>query len=163
MVETEIESIKMELHNTANQTSSRGRTSKRSNIIINQDKVESLNVRKNEAEIRYAEKKKGVEEVAKKLSNHEIIMDGWNRKFPNKTVDDLMRHGKDIAQPALDYYKCNFNEEGGDMYNLKGAARGCQIFNPFVLKEVSINSLELLVDDLEYFEYKHFTKGFCIS
>ena len=46
------------------------------------------------------------------------------------------------------------------MYNLKRAASGCQIINPFILKEVFVNLLELLVDDLEYFEYKHFIKEF---
>lgn len=159
-IEPEIENIRKELDDTANQTSSRGRTSRRSNIVIDQDKVESLNMRLNEAEIRYDARKKGVEEVVKKLRTHEIAMDRWNRKFPNKTVNDLVRHGKNIAKPALDYYRSNFNDEGGDMYNLKRASKACQIFNPFVLKEVSINLLELLVDDLQYFEYRCFTKEF---
>ena len=111
-IEPEIENIKKELDNTADQTLSRGKTSRRSNIVIDQDKVESLNVRLNEAETRYDAKKNKVEEVVKKLRMHEITMNGWNRKFPNKIKDELVRHGKNIAQPALDYYKSSFNNDG---------------------------------------------------
>ena len=46
------------------------------------------------------------------------------------------------------------------MYSLKRASRACQMFNPFVLNEVSINLLELLVDDLQYFEYRCFANEF---
>ena len=56
-IESEIENIRKDLDSIANQTSSRGRTSRRSNIVIDQDLVESLNVRLNEAEIRYDAKK----------------------------------------------------------------------------------------------------------
>ena len=84
--------------------------------------------------IRYDARKKGFEEVAKKLCKHETAMDGWNRKFPNKTVNDLVRHGKSIAQPALDYYKSNFNEEGGDLYNLKRALKSLPNFHPICVK-----------------------------
>ena len=41
--------------------------SRGSNIVIDQDKVESLNVRLNETGLRYDTKKSRVEEVAKKL------------------------------------------------------------------------------------------------
>ena len=87
-------------------------------------------------------------------------MDEWEKDFPNTTVDDLIQYGKDIAQPALDYYARNFNEEGGDIYKLKRAARACQVFNPFMYTELDIVSLELLIDDLAYFGYRHFTKNF---
>ena len=68
-------------------------------------------------------------------------MDEWNREYPNTTVEDLIQHGKNIAQPALDYYTPNFNQEEGDIYRLKRAARACQVFNPFVLKEWDLASL----------------------
>ena len=61
-------------------------------------------------------------------------MDEWNRDFPNTTVKDLIQYGKDVAQPILDYYTRNFNQEEGDIYRLKRVARAYQMFNPFVLK-----------------------------
>ena len=61
------------------------------------------------------------------------------------------------AKPELDYYTRNFNQEEGYIYMFKIAARSCQVFNPFVLKEWDLASLELLIDDLVYFEYRHFT------
>ena len=120
-IESEIENTRKESDSLANHTSSHGRTSRKSNIVIDQDKVESLNVRLNEVEMSYDVKEKGAEEVVKKIDTHETTMDGWNMKFPNKTVNDLVRHGKSIAKPALDFYKSNFNEEGADKYNLKRA------------------------------------------
>ena len=98
-IESKIENVRKELDSIANQTSSRGRISRKSDIIINQDKVESLNVRLNEVEMRYDAKKKGVEEVVKKINTHETAMDRWNTKFPNKTVDNLVRHGKIQLNP----------------------------------------------------------------
>ena len=41
---------------------------------------------------------------------------------------------------------------------LTRAARTCQVFNPF--KEWNLASLKLFIDDLVYFEYRHFTEKF---
>ena len=94
------------------------------------------------------------------MKKHNSSIDEWNIEFPNTAVEDLIQHGKDIVQHALNYYICTFNQEEGDIYRLKRAATSCQVFNPFVLKEWNLASLEILIDNLVYFEYRHFTEKF---
>ena len=60
----------------------------------------------------------------------------------------------------LEHYDCDFNQEEGDIYRLKRVAIVCQMFNLFVLKVWDLASLELLIDDLVYFEHKCFTDFF---
>ena len=50
-------------------------------------------------------------------------MNKWNKECPSTTVEDLIQHGKSMVQLALDYYDFNFNQEEGDIYRLKRAAR----------------------------------------
>ena len=116
--------------------------------------------RVNDKTATFNDKIKILEEAENKLKEHNRSMDEWKREYPDTSVEDLIQHGKSIAQPALDYYTRNFKQEAGDIYKLKRASRACQVFNPFVLKQWDLASLELLIDDLVYFEYRHFTANF---
>ena len=160
LVQHQIQTIQANIDATTQHTSGRGRVSRRTNISINNDRVQLLEQSVNDKSAEYDELAKEVEKAESKLTKHMNIMEEWNKEFPNITVEDLIQHGRSIAQPALNYYTRNFNQEDGDIYRLKRAARASQIFNPFVLQELDIASLELLIDDLANFEYRHFTKNF---
>ena len=160
LIQSEIDTIRADIDATTQQTSGRGRVSIKTNISIDNDRVQLLKERVNEKTGTFDEKIKILEKAVNKLKKHNSSMDEWNREYPDTTVEDLIQHGKSIAQPALDYYTHTFNQEAGDIYRLKRASRACQGFNPFVLKQWDLASLELLIDDLVYFEYRHFTENF---
>ena len=65
-----------------------------------------------------------------------------------------------VIQPAVDYYVTQFNENTGESYKFKKCLEACKMFDPFYLKNVSISTLELLVDNLIYFEYEEFDEKF---
>ena len=135
LIHREIETIRADIDATTQQTSGRGRVSRRTNISIDNDRVQLLKERVNERTGACNEKRKEVEKAKDKLEKQKNSMDEWNREYPNSIIEDLINHGKSIAQPVLDYYTRNFNQVEGDIYRLKRVARACQVFNPFVLKE----------------------------
>ena len=75
-------------------------------------------------------------------------------------MEELVAYGKQIVQPAIDYFKKHFIHEDGDLYHVFKAARACQFLDPLILKELPIGELELLVDDLSYFQFDAFTPAF---
>ena len=111
-----------------------------------------MNQRLTGTHIRLSTNKTAVSLAKIKLNRHNATIENWNINYPNRTIDGLIRRGKAISKPTLNYYTSNYNDEEGDLFRLKRAARAIQIFNPFVLKEWNLESLKLLADDLVYFE-----------
>ena len=122
LIQSEINLIRADIDATTKQTTGRGRVSRKTNISIDNDRVELLKERINEKTGSFNEKTKILEKAEDKLKKHNSSMDEWNKEYPNTTVEDLMKHGRNIVQPALDYYARNFNQEEGGIYRLKIAA-----------------------------------------
>ena len=68
------------------------------------------------------------------------------------TKEGLLEYGRLCIPPGHKKYKEQFVDPGGRCTNIRKAAYACQVFEPFVLKKMPVNALELLVDQLRYFE-----------
>ena len=81
----------------------------------------------------------------------------WKEKFPHRTQDSLMAHGKSILQPAGEYYKKLFTEEGGVCYNIRNMSEAALIFDPIELSEMSdadvVTVNHYRADQLDFFRY----------
>ena len=86
----------------------------------------------------------------------------WKLEFPYETQDDLLKHGKNVGKPVLDYYVHLFQENHGDNYYMRQATNGCKMFDPMFLKgkEDEIHALLYLINDLSFFKYTVFNEGF---
>ena len=52
---------------------------------------------------------------------------------------------------GYDYYQHLYNRVGGELYNLKQAYLGSSVFDPLKLKEMSVDTASLLVNNLALF------------
>jgi hypothetical protein len=88
----------------------------------------------------------------------------WKEKFPHRTPDSLLAHGKSILKPAGDYYKKLFLEEGGDCYNIRQMSEASLIFDPIELSKLSDADIVTVnyhrADKLDFFRYRHFDDNF---
>ena len=114
-------------------------------------------VNKNEAK---TAKKEAKEEAAKVFAEYE----GWKKRFPHRSKEALMDHGKNVLIPVGEYYKAQFLEEGGNCRPMRVMAEAAQIFNPIFLAKQStadiVTVLYDLADKLLVFKFRHFTKTF---
>ena len=113
LIQSEIDAIRAKIDAITQQTSGRGRVSRRTNISIDNDRVQLLKERVNEKTGTFNEKIKILEKAENKLKKHNSSMDEWNREYPDTTVGDLIQHGKSMTQPALNYYTCFFIKKQG--------------------------------------------------
>jgi len=61
---------------------------------------------------------------------------------------------------GYDYYQHLYNRVGGELYNLKQAYLGASVFDPLKLKEMSVDTASLLVNNLALFQFPEFTTAF---
>ena len=108
-----------------------------------------------------------VEEAKKKeaeMSNDVVAKEGALSVFSAnlKSHADFMALGISCVTPAFNYYKKIFNTEGGDSFAMKCALRAMTmtVFNPLKLRNISISTAELLIDDLSFLEFPEFTDEF---
>ena len=60
----------------------------------------------------------------------------------------------------MEYYNRLYNSQGGELFQLRKAFDAASIFNPRVLKSISLFRAKILCDDLKKFGFKQFTNGF---
>ena len=86
----------------------------------------------------------------------------WKLKFPRRTRQELIDYGKSIGKPAYDYYNKQFQDEGGDLVELRKRGLACKLFDPFFLKvkEGDVERLKGIASGLIHFEYKEFDNDF---
>ena len=79
--------------------------------------------------------------------------------FPYETNKDLLDHCKSLSVLIVEYYNKLFNEEGGDNFNMRRAAKACNLFYPVSVHGlvIDINHLYGLSDDLKYSGYQPFS------
>ena len=88
----------------------------------------------------------------------------WKEKFPHRTPNALIAHGKAILKPAGDYYEKLFLDEEGDCFNIRKMSEACLIFDPIELSKMTDTDIVVTnhkrADLLKYFRYKHFDDRF---
>lgn len=67
---------------------------------------------------------------------------------------------QELVKPSKKYYQDKFNDLQGDVYKLKKAVYGAQIFVPFFVKQAYLNTLKLLAGNLKFFGHKKFIPYF---
>ena len=66
-------------------------------------------------------------------------------------VDDFVDDDNQIFCPCFVYYHKQFLDPYGYLHRLKNSTIVAQIFEPFLLREDSVDILHALSDELEYF------------
>jgi hypothetical protein len=74
--------------------------------------------------------------------------------------DEFRSHGRSVVAPGINYYVRMYNEAGGELYDLKLAYTAASVFDPRVLKSITIERAKVLVDGLKGFEFRTFTDQF---
>jgi len=126
------------------------------------------NIQRMRAEIdRLLEPKNAAKKKIRRIEKVEEIerknMEALKAKFPHRTVEELVEYGKRLTRPAIDYFKKHWTKEDGALYHVQMSARACQFLDPLQLRELSIDELELLVDELRHFKFKEFTPAFLVG
>jgi hypothetical protein len=145
-------------------TTSRGRTAQRTNRATDISALDKLLDKIVDAKM-VLKGAKAAEKKAKDESEElHKLFEEWKEKFPHRTPDALLAHGKSILHPAGEYYNKLFLEEDGDCYNIRQMSEACLIFDPIELSKMSETDIVVTnhkrADLLEFFRYKQFTDDF---
>ena len=88
----------------------------------------------------------------------------WKKKYPARTKEALMEHGKSVLQPVGRYYKSQFLEKTGDCFKMREMSEACQMFDPLFLCKMStahvVTVLHALAEKLAVIEFRQFDKSF---
>jgi hypothetical protein len=82
------------------------------------------------------------------LESEESKLAAWELSTPLKTANDFVQHARLAAEPAFEYYRKNFQDTFGDMYQMRLACETAKLFDPFFLATADMTVLEMLVDNL---------------
>eukprot|EP00979_Chaetoceros_neogracilis_P003467 scaffold598_cov207-Chaetoceros_neogracile.AAC.5 len=135
-------------------------------FLVDQDKLEDasekLFTRKDE--LRAA--KRIVEDAKKKHNDCEEIYFKWTDKFPHRTRVDLLQFASELGEPGKEYFRKQFLDPDGDLFNAKQVADCCgTLFNPLWLKErdhdIELEMMCRKADELlPLFGFSEFTEDF---
>lgn len=84
----------------------------------------------------------------------------WKKNAGPLTAAEFEAFGRAAVQPGYDYHTKIYRTVGGQMYPFRQALRTAIVFDPLKLKVMSRLTAELLVDDLQYFDFPEFTLAF---
>ena len=87
-------------------------------------------------------------------------LEEFKGEFAARTRHELEEHAKHIADVPAAYLHDWFFKEGGKGYNMTQMSKACEIFDPFFLKDASMEELESRAELLVHFDYRHFEEGF---
>ena len=94
-----------------------------------------------------------IEKAKNGYDSHKNALDEFKNEFKHRTEQELLNYAKTLIEPSAKYYSDKFNNENGDLYKIKQAARVAQLFDPLFIKDKTLQALELLADDMTYFGY----------
>jgi len=129
---------------------------------VDENAVEAVILQISETKALVKEAKKRREDINESAEKYKKSFDDWSAKFPHRTRESLIDHGKSIAAPLNKYYTDLFLKEDGDCYNTRQAVLACKIFDPLFLKgkQNDLPRLYALADQLKHFGYSDFTQDF---
>ena len=81
--------------------------------------------------------RKTEKEARDALKESEERFEKWKEKFPCRTKQQLMQHGKNIIAPAAKYYNDLFLSPDGRHRNMRIMATAAKIFDPVMLSQCS--------------------------
>jgi hypothetical protein len=93
---------------------------------------------------------------------------------PATTEEELYAHARDVVvAPAIQKYAKLFHHSGGhnddpnecipDLVRTKLSSEACKLFDPFYIASVTQDSLEILADNLKYFDIPEFNEAFIME
>jgi hypothetical protein len=84
----------------------------------------------------------------------------WKDETGPVLKEEFLKFGNDAVKPGYDYYLALYNTIGGELYEVKRAYHAGSVFDPLKLKSMSVDTIELLIDDLVCFGFPKFTDEF---
>ena len=108
---------------------------------------------KRAAEREVSSAKRNVTQAEKVLKEAMDAFDAWDQQYGQLLrANGVMQYGRSCIRPGHIKYREQFVDNGGRCTKLRLASRGAKVFDPFILKMTSIAALELIADELSYFE-----------
>jgi hypothetical protein len=84
----------------------------------------------------------------------------WKDEIGPVLKEEFLKFGNDAVKPGYDYYLALYSTFGGELYEVKRAYHAGSVFDPLKLKSMSVETIELLIDDLVCFGFPEFTDEF---
>lgn len=132
-----VDELTAEKASLTSNTSRSGRSSNRTSRATNTDALDEVLEKLVETKIELRNAQDAEKVVKDESAAVHTSFEKWKEKFPHRTPDSLLAHGKSILKPAGDYYKKLFLEEGGDCYNIRQMSEASLIFDPIELSKLS--------------------------
>ena len=143
-----------------NNVSSRGRVSARTERAVDTQTSTNIGNEIDELKNELSGLEVSEKEAQEKFDEQKEKVSEFEREFKYRTVEELLAYCQDIVKPCAQYYTEKFNQPQGDLYRLKKAVYAAQIFDPFFVKDTSVNALNLMADELTHFGYRKFSVFF---